>query len=350
MKTESIIAILLSLIVMYLTYVIMLPFLVPIFWAAAFVILFHPYYRWLLRRLHNRSIASLVACFSIALFLMVPMAIIGTLLAEEVVGLYHWAETYLQELSTRADTSPLLIFPYIQEYLERYVDVTAVDIQNMIANSIKQASGYLMEGVKGAIKNFAEFFFNLFLAFFSMFFIFKEGDRILEVVKDILPLSEGDKEDIFSKNRLVISATFSGGVLVGAVQGLLGGIAFWFLGLPNPILWGFVMFMLSFLPGIGTTLVWIPAAIYLLVIGSYTKLVILLLWGTLVVGLADNILRPIIVSGKTRQHPLLLFFSILGAVHAFGLIGIIAGPIILSLAEATLEIYRRAIKKKPSEA
>ena len=350
MKTENILAILLSLIVAYLMYVIMLPFIVPIFWAVVFVILFQPYYERLLRRFGNKTIASLLACLSIALFLMIPLAVIGTLLVEEVIGLYHWAEGYLEVLTARVEGPELLVFSFLQKYLGEYVDISAVDIQGIIANSVKQVSSYLVKGIEGAIKSFAEFFFNLFLAFFTMFFLFKECDRLFEVVKEVLPLSEGDKEDVFARNRLVITATFTGGVLVGIAQGLLGGVAFWFLGLPNPVLWGFVMFMLSFLPGIGTALVWIPAAVYLFIIGSYTKMAVLLFWGTFIVGFADNILRPIIVSGKTRQHPLLLFFCILGAVHVFGLVGIIAGPIILTLAESTLDIYRRAVRKKPAEA
>lgn len=345
MKTKHLIELLLALFIGYLLYRIMLPFFIPVFWAAIFVILFYPYHSWLLRRVKNKTIASLIACATIALFLIVPMALIGTALANEMFNVYEWAEDYLTKLSTHAQ-SPALITPYIQKYIGRYVDISAIDIQNHIVNALQQGSLYLAQGIKGAIQNLAELVFNIFLAFFTMYFLFKDSDKIMDIVKDVIPLTESDKDKVIAKNRVVITATFNGGVLVGAVQGFLGGAAFWFLALPSPILWGFVMFILSFLPVVGTSLVIVPAAIYLVIIGSYVKAVIILLWGVLIVGLADNVLRPVIVSGKTHQHPLLLFFSILGAVNAFGLVGIIAGPIILSIAQAILDIYRSALNEE----
>lgn len=183
-----------------------------------------------------------------------------------------------------------------------------------------------------------------------MYFLFKDGDTLLDVIKDIIPLSEAYKKRIIKKNRLVISATMNGGLMVGAVQGLLGGIAFWFLGLPAPILWGFVMLLTSFIPSVGSAIVWGPGVIYLIVVGSYAKAAMLFVWGTFIVGLADNLLRPVIVSGRTNLHPLLLFFSILGAVNVFGIIGIIAGPIILSIGLSMVEIYHETIKNRKTWA
>ena len=179
-----------------------------------------------------------------------------------------------------------------------------------------------------------------------MYFLFKDADAIMAIIRDIIPLTEEDKDEVLANNRVVITATFSGGVLVGAIQGLLGGIAFWVLAIPSPILWGFMMFIFSFLPVVGTSLIVVPAAIYLLIVGSYVKALLMILWGFFIIGLADNFLRPVIVSGRTHQHPLLLFFSILGAVNVFGFIGIIAGPIILSIAQAILDIYRSALKEE----
>jgi predicted PurR-regulated permease PerM len=345
MKTRYIIELLLALLIGYLIYLIMLPFFVPIFWAAIFVILFYPYHSWLLRRVHNRTLTALLACATIALFLIVPMALIGTALVHEILNLYGLAEGYLSKVSMNAE-SPALITPYIQRYIGPYVDIQAIDIQRHILNAIQSGSSYLTSGLTGAIKNFSGLLFNTLLAFFTMYFLFKDADNIMAVVRDLIPLTEEDKDEVLAKNRVVITATFNGGVFVGAIQGILGGAAFWFLALPSPILWGFIMFILSFLPVVGTSLVIVPAAIYLLITGSYIKALMMILWGVFIVGLADNFLRPVIVSGKTHQHPLLLFFSILGAVNTFGLVGIIAGPIILSLAQAILDIYRSALKEQ----
>ncbi len=349
MRTKHIIELLLALLVGYLIYIIMLPFFVPVFWAAIFVILFYPYHSWLLRRVHNRTLSSLLACFTIALFLIVPMGLLGTALVSEILSLYGWAEVYLSNISVNAE-SPALITPYIQKYLGRYMDIPDIDIQKHILNAIQRGSLYLTGGLTGAIKNFSGFLFNTLLAFFTMYFLFKDADSIMAIIKDLIPLTEEDKDEVLAKNRVVITATFSGGVLVGAIQGLLGGIAFWALAIPSPILWGFMMFIFSFLPVVGTSLVVVPAAIYLLITGSYVKALIMILWGFFIIGLADNFLRPVIVSGRTHQHPLLLFFSILGAVNVFGFIGIIAGPIILSIAQAILDIYRSALKEEGTKA
>ena len=219
------------------------------------------------------------------------------------------------------------------------------DIQIFIAKTLQQTSVYVLPGLKGAVSNFAQLFFNIVISFITMFFLFMESERLLGVVKDILPLGEARKEEVISKNRVIITATITGGVLIGGLQGALGGLAFWILGISSPFLWGFVMFIASFLPGIGTLAVVVPAIIYLLVMGAFVKAFVLLVWGALVIGLVDNLLRPFIISGRTNQHPLLLFFSVVGAVHAFGFIGIIAGPIILSVAQSALDIYRMAIKE-----
>ncbi len=345
MKTENLITFALALLIGYLLYLVMAPFFIPIFWAIVLVILFYPYYRWLLGRIKGKkSLASFLACLTIALFLIVPMAIIGTALAGELLDIYQWAENYISEISARAHKSPMFIFPFLERYLGRYIDVSGIDLHSIFASTIKETASFAGQGITGFIKSFAGFVFNLFLAFFTMYFLFKECDGLLGLVKDLLPLSESAKERVIDKNRDVISSTIYGGLLVGVIQGVLGGLAFWFLGLSAPILWAFVMFLFSFLPSIGTATVWIPAAVYFFIIGAYVKGIALVLWGTLVISLIDNLLRPIIVSGRTNLHPLLLFFSILGAVNIFGFIGIIAGPLILSIGQATIEIYHEYVK------
>lgn len=347
MKSEYLITLLLAVLIGYLMYLIMVPFFIPIFWAVVFVILFYPYYKWLLRRFNQKKgLCALIACASIAVFLIVPMALVGTAVANELLTLFQWAEEYMKSLTTRAHRSPVFFISYIEDFLSQYIDISGLDIRSFFANSVKQAAQYAGEGMTGFIKNIGSFVFHVVLAFFTMYFLFRDGDRLFAVVKDLVPLSEPDKKKIINKNRGVISATINGGVLVGAVQGLLGGVAFWFLGIQAPVLWGFVMFLFSFLPSFGTAIVWAPAAVYLLIIGSYAKGIVLLLWGAFIIGLIDNFLRPIIVSGRTNLHPLLLFFSILGAVNAFGLIGIIAGPLILSITQAMVEIYHEYIKSK----
>lgn len=347
MKSEHILTLVLALLIGYLMYLVMIPFVIPIFWAAAFAIIFYPYYTWLIKKLNGReSLASLLACLTIAFFLIIPMAIIGAMMAAELLHIYQWAESQVTGISARAHNSPMFIFPAIERYLGRYIDISSMDLRGIFADSLKEIATFTAAGLKSFIKSFAELVFNMVLAFFGMYFLFKDGGKLLNLTKDLLPLSQSEKERLIEKNRAVISAAINGGIMVGAAQGILGGLAFWALGLSAPILWGFMMFLLSFIPGIGTAFVWGPAVIYLFVIGSYTKATILLIWSAVIVSLIDNLLRPMIMSGETNIHPLLLFFSILGAVNVFGLIGIIAGPLIVSVALAAVEMYRDSVKKK----
>jgi predicted PurR-regulated permease PerM len=214
---------------------------------------------------------------------------------------------------------------------------------------MKESGGYLSFGIKSAIKNFAEFFFNLAVSFITMFFLFLDGGKLLNIVRDIIPLSDAHKERLFNRTRTVLTATFYGGVLIGALQGVLGGLSFWVAGLNSPMLWGFAMFLLSFLPGIGTTLVWLPASIYLAVTGKpLTGVYLAAFNGIVLLGFVDHVLRQLLISGKTNLHPLLLFFSVLGAVNVFGLAGIIAGPVILCISITAIEIYRTAASLRGS--
>lgn len=347
MKFENLITILLSILIGYLLYLVMAPFFTPIFWAVVFVILFYPYYKWLLRKVSGKKgIASFLACLTIALFLITPLVIFGVILGNEFLNLYQWAENYMAGIQTRAHDSPLFIYPLLEKYLGGYIDVSKIDLHSIFANTVREVAGFLGDSLKGFVKNFAEFMIDLALSFITMFFLFRDGEGLLGLIKDLIPISEKDKQRIMKENRDVIQATMYGGVLVGLVQGALGGIAFWFLGLPAPVLWGFIMFLFSFLPSVGSAIIWGPAAVYLLVTGNYTGGVILILWGVLVIGLVDNLLRPFIVSGKTHLHPMLLFFSILGAVNVFGFIGIIAGPLILSVGQTMVNIYHSYLKNR----
>jgi len=340
MRHQTIILTGLFLLAGYLLYTVFAPFFIPLFWAAVFAIVLYPYYIWILGRTRlSRNLSSLIACATIGVFIVVPMVLLGSQIAKEVFGIYQWAQDYVMAVSTQAHGSPVFLPPYVAAFIRRYVDVSNSELNKMFASSIQEAASWMVGGMTGFIKSFAQMVFNAALAFFAMFYIFRDGWRLLAVGMRIVPLSAHDKERFLERIGRVIQATVAGGLFVGVIQGVLGGLAFWMAGLSAPILWGFAMFLLSFLPGIGTAMIWVPGSIYLFMIGDYFAGTALLLWGTFVVGLVDNFLRPMIISDAANLHPLLVFFSIIGAVDAFGLIGVIAGPLILSIAGAAVEIY-----------
>jgi predicted PurR-regulated permease PerM len=145
-----------------------------------------------------------------------------------------------------------------------------------------------------------------------------------------------------TRTREVIDASVYGVITVAVIQGALGGLAFWALGLPSAIIWGVVMVFLSMVPMLGAFLVWVPAAIYLALTGQYVKAVILVLWGTLVIGMIDNFLRPKLVGGRTRLHELLIFFAVLGGLNVFGVLGVVLGPVVLAITLSLIDVYKAA--------
>lgn len=345
MKWEHLLTILFAVLIGYLLYLIISPFWVPILWAIVLTIPFYPVYQWLKARLRLESIASLLTCGLVFMVLTIPVGALLVMLASEVGEVYQYIEGYLggdTPFLDRIKGSPLV--SSILGWLGQYIDLSRIDLKDAILKTLKEASGFIAQNVTSIIVNLTTLLVNIVLGFMTMYYLFKDGDKALAIIKELLPLSEEGKESIFKRNKDLITATIYGGVVVSLIQGVLGGCAFWLLGISSPVFWGMVMALLAFLPLGGPALVWIPASIYLIVKGSYIKAVILIIWGALIVSLIDNILRPIIISGRTNLHPILLIFSVFGGLLAFGFIGIIAGPLVLSIALALVEIYRASLK------
>ena len=158
----------------------------------------------------------------------------------------------------------------------------------------------------------------------------------------MLPFNRQQSDLMFTNMRTIIGASLKGTLLIAAVQGFLGGVAFWFLGLPSALLWGIIMFFTAMIPVVGSSLIWAPAALYLLTTGHWGKALFLLIWGAGVIATVDNLLRPALVGSKTRMHELTVFFSVLGGLQFFGPVGIIMGPIVVALALGMLKIFSEA--------
>jgi predicted PurR-regulated permease PerM len=175
-----------------------------------------------------------------------------------------------------------------------------------------------------------------------MYYLFRDGERLRAAAYDIMPLSDDKAHEILNRTGEVIGASVYGVLVIAVVQGVLGGLAFWVLGLPSPLLWGVVMIFLSMIPMLGAFIVWVPAAIYLVLTGDWGKAIMLAVWGALVIGSVDNFLRPKLVGERTRLHELLVFFSVLGGLQVFGVLGIVLGPVIVAITIALLDVLRHA--------
>jgi predicted PurR-regulated permease PerM len=182
---------------------------------------------------------------------------------------------------------------------------------------------------------------NVLITMFTLFFFFRDRHEARQAVRALIPLSDGECDDVFRRVRDTIHATIYGSVLMAAIQGALGGLMFWWLGLPAPVLWGVVMGLLATVPNLGTFIIWGPTAAGLALHDEWTKATILTIWGLVAIGLIDNLLYPIMVGQRMRMHSALVFFAILGGLQVFGPAGLVLGPVVFALAQALIEIWRR---------
>ncbi len=332
----------------YLFYVVFSPFLIPIVWAIILAIVFNPIYRRLNHRLKGRkSLCALVMTAFVILLIVFPLVFILSMLANEAISAYAFFETGL-ETGRFQSILEIKDHPIIQglwHQLNQYVDLSELDLNSLLLENLRRVSTFAINQTSRIIKGFSFLIINFCLVIISLYYLFKDGDQLLRKVREAIPLAPQDKDLLFTRLEEMVYATLYGGILVALLQGFLGGFAFWFLGVSSPVFWGTIMSFLSFLPMIGSFLVWGPVVASFFFQGSLLKGIVLLAWGVVVVGLSDNFLRPILISKRTKLHTILLFFGVLGGIRAFGLLGLIVGPLVVTICITILDIYSEKVTK-----
>jgi predicted PurR-regulated permease PerM len=332
----------------YLFYRILSPFLEPILWAVFITIVSYPVYKKLRRSLKQRGILSAVVMTALVVLIFVlPVSFLIFSLANEVVEGYQSVEEMiktgrLQSFMTHLMESPVFKWPLAR--LQLSADLSQLDIEGFLLKNLKQITTFMFSQFSIILKGLSGFLIGFLLTLLSLYYFFKDGHRLFETLKEALPIRPKERDLFVSRFRQMVSATIYGGLLVAIVQGILGGLAFWILGLPSPVLWGTAMGFLSLIPIGGTALIWVPTSIILLIQGAFAKGILLLAIGVFVISMMDNFLRPLLVGARTKIHPLLLFFSVLGGIQAFGMIGLVAGPLVATLCITLVEIYSRGTK------
>jgi len=316
----------------YLFYQIIVPFFVPIAWAAVFAILFYPIYEKLLRKVKSPGLTSLLLCFLIVLLIIGPITYLFVALVNEAAG----AVAKVNELYKSGKLDSLLSFdlPWMnaaREKLSGYIDMSKIDVDAVARDAIDSVSSLLLNQTSWLVTNATRAVFYFVLMVFAMYYFFKDGDRVIDKIKRLMPLRPVRIEKTIRQLRDVIQATMYGGVVVALLQGVMGGIMFAAFGISSPIFWGAIMAFLAIIPVVGAFLVYVPAGIILILGGSVGKGIAVILIGSLVISQSDNVVRPWLISGRTEMHPLMLFFSILGGIALFGLLGLVVGPLIAAV-------------------
>jgi predicted PurR-regulated permease PerM len=333
----------------YLFYRLMVPFFTPIAWAGILVIVFYPLYKWLYSKLRLKWLASLLACILISLIIIGPAIYLLASLVGEAADLVQYLNEEYQ--SGRLNKYLSLNIPFInaiKDKLSDYPQLANLDIQSIIKDTVSTITKAMGSQTTKVIANISKTFFYFVLMLFSMFFFFRDGDRIVAFLKRITPLKDEQINVMYDHLLQVIEGIMYGGVIIAFIQGALCGITFAAVGIPSPVFWGAVMTFLAFLPVVGPFLVYIPAAIILLLGGSIVEGVVVIIAGT-AISQIDNFLRPQLFSGKTSMHTLLLFFSIMGGVAMFGLLGIVLGPLITAVFLSLLKVYEVSLGQEKSE-
>jgi predicted PurR-regulated permease PerM len=307
------------------------PFTTPITWALALAVVAHPFHDWLARRIKKPGLAAGIAVFGIALVLSALVVFVGQSLLSSIAS----GTQALQSFESGQWREQLGRIPWLGSLL------AAVEQQVNLSGQLQGIAGEVGKRVSEFATGSVWVLVQVLLTIFVLFYLFRDRREALGTLRSLVPLSERETNKVFTRVADTIHATIFGTLAVAAVQGALGGVIFWWLGLPAPILWGAVMALLAIVPVLGAFVIWLPAAIFLAATGQWGKAAILILWGTVIVGLIDNLLYPILVGTRLRLHTVPVFFAIVGGLAVFGAAGIILGPVILALTDAILEIWRR---------
>lgn len=345
---HNIFLIFLCLVAAALSYLIVRPFVKPIAVSLLLAIICYPLHLRVRGLLRWPGLAAIVSTITVLLSLILPFLLLGATLRRELADLYRM----LGEQSAQdGGWGPWLTHASerLAIWLQQNLGLTGFDLRSVILDRLRAISGALLREAADSLGNLAAFIVNGTITFFTLFFLFRDGRLIFRRLAAIIPLRPGQLVRLREEMRKAITASFYGGLAVAVAQGTLTGLAFLILGFSSPILWAVAAALMSFVPLVGPTLVWGPAAVYLLIDGHWLRGLLLIAWGAGVVGLADNIVRPWIISEQVRFYPLFVFIALLGGVQVFGFLGLFAGPAVLALAQALFNLIREESRARRAE-
>jgi predicted PurR-regulated permease PerM len=323
---------------LYLVYVVVRPFLIPLGWAAVLAIVFYPVHAALQRRMGPGKAAALSTLIATLILIVPTLLVMAAFVREALEAAAGVREAFAE--GRLASVERMWSAVETRVALARRVDLAglATDAVQRIATFAVAQSGSLLRGAAASL-------FDLALALFATFFLLRDSPAILRAIRRLLPMQETDREQLMRRTRDLVSVGVVSSVIVAATQGLLGGIAFAIVGIEAPVFWGVIMAFFCLLP-FGALIIWLPAAILLAAGGETARALLLVALGVAIVSGADNVLRPLLLSGQSNMNGLVIFVSLLGGLSAFGLLGVILGPILVATALGLLTGYMDALERR----
>jgi predicted PurR-regulated permease PerM len=315
----------------YLTFLVMSPFLAPLAWAAVFAVMFYPVHQELSPRI-GASRSALAATLMTAVLIVAPAVMLVSVIAREAPQVID----YMKQMS---NTAPEQIDRIWEVVRRRSPTPLPEDPTFLVREGAQRVLAFLAPHAGAVVADLFATLGSLFVMLFAMFFLLRDGHTLARQVRDLLPLPEAARDRLMTDTRDLVVASVGAGLMVAAVQGAIGAVSVWLLGINAPVIWGVVMALCSLIPLVGAALVWVPTALWLLLSGDIGRGVILVIVGVFAISLADNILRPLLLAGRTTASGLIVFLGLLGGAAAFGFIGLVLGPIILVTAGSLLRVF-----------
>jgi predicted PurR-regulated permease PerM len=332
-KIQTWFFILFTLIVLVLTFFVFLPYVSILFLALVFAIIFYPFHERILRIFSNRkTIASITSVFIVFLLISGPVSFFTTLLFQEASDMYR---TVVNADNGNSMLGISMFEKKINDLFPGFFPNAEVDT----IQYVKQGLSWILDNLSVFFGGFLKIAIGLFLMLLALFYFLRDGKHFVDTLVEISPLPDDSDKKIITKIVVAVNSVVRGHLVIGLAQGFLTGVGFALFGMPSPVLWGSVAAVASLAPTVGTSLVILPAVLYLFFTGHVLASVGLLAWGVIAVGLVDNLLGPILIERGIKIHPFLILLSALGGLSFFGPVGFLAGPVLLALLFALLDIY-----------
>lgn len=323
----------------YLLGLILWPLLPAIVTSAVFAALIYPAHRLLERRLGHRSVAAFVTTGVVFFLVLLPVVGLSFLIVDQVATGFQWLSgTIAGSLAPNGRLAQLV------QAIGSYLGLGSLGLGNALQNQVQQLATTVAGHTFRILSGLGGWLLQAGTALFTLYYLLRDAEGIMGALRRLIPLDADQTDALIERAREVTYATVYGNIVVAVVQGGLGGLAFFVLGLPAAALWGTVMVLLSLLPAVGAPFVWVPAGVILLYHGEVARGVALLAVGALIISTVDNVLRSILVGNRAQLHPLVVFLSVLGGLFVFGAIGFFIGPVLFVLALTVLEMARAALE------
>jgi predicted PurR-regulated permease PerM len=335
----------------WLVFLVIRPFIATLLGSVLLSYLFYPWYKWLQKKIKSKNAAALIISFIIIILLLAPLFFVLNTLTKEAYVSYLTSKQKILSIGDTLKNCPeensLCGFvSYVGDFLDD------PKVKYHLQNTVEKVTSYVIDGASNLVFSIPKFILKFFVMMFAIFYLFKDGPKIMDNLRRVLPLRDIYKRHLFEKFGKTTFAIVYGYIVVAVIQGILGGIGFFIFGITSPIIWGIIMIFAALIPFIGTAVVWLPAALFKLIGGisagstaEITGGALFILYGMIIISGLDNIIRPKIIGNKAKVHPVIILIGVLGGLYLFGPVGVIVGPLMLALFVTFIKAYEIDKKK-----